>query len=260
MGVEWELVRSGPDAADHGALLLAGGANTAGSYGEVMGQPVLAGVRLIAATLPGHGGTPPPGDFSVENYARLAAQLAANNRCDVVVGFSMGASVALEMVTSQAFKGPVVLLGISLSVRDEPAFFRAIVRLGAVLGSLPSASLVKMSSVAVRAAHVSDERRSQMRAEFRRNDPHVLRHSLSSYLDYLGRYESPAERLCAADVPAWIVHADKGDGGLTDQERHTLEACPHTSLVTIPGTRYFLPDEEPERVAHVIADAVGQVR
>ena len=40
------------------------------------------------------------------------------------------------MVTSGAFAGPVVLLGISLSSKDEPAFFRAIIRMGSVLGSL----------------------------------------------------------------------------------------------------------------------------
>ena len=195
MGVDWELVRSGPDDGDHGVLLLPGGANAARSYSEVMAQPVLAGIRLVAATLPGHVGTPPPNDFSVENYARLAAELAAENDCDVVVGFSMGASVALEMAASGAFKGPLMPLGVSLSQRDEPAFFRAIVRLGAVLGGLPSAMLMRMTAVAVRGARVSDEHRAQMRADFRRNDPRVLRSGLRAYLEYLGEHESPAERL-----------------------------------------------------------------
>jgi pimeloyl-ACP methyl ester carboxylesterase len=116
-------------------LLLPGGLNTARSYAELMAQPALAGVRLVAVTLPGHGGTPPPGDLSIENYARLAAELAADLDCDVVVGFSIGASVALEMAASGAFPGPVVLLGASLSPQDEPAFLRAIDRLGVVLGA-----------------------------------------------------------------------------------------------------------------------------
>ena len=85
----------------------------------------------------------------------------------------------------------------------------------------------------------------------------VLRRGLRAYLEYLGRHESPADRLCAAGVPTWIVHAEKGDGGLTTQERRTLEACPRTNVITIPGTCYFLPDEEPQRVAEIIAKAVG---
>jgi len=260
MGVDWELVRSGPDAGEHGVLLLPGGANSARSYGEVMAQPALAGMRLVAATLPGHAGTPPPDDFSVENYAQLATELAADHDCDVVVGFSMGASVALEMVASGAFKGPLVLLGVGLSQRDEPAFFRAIVRLGAVLGGLPVAMLMRMTAIAVRTARVSDEHRTEMRADFRSNDPRVLRKGLSAYLEYLGAHESPADRLCDAGLPMWIVHAEKGDGGLTTEERRSLEACPHTSLITIPGTCYFLPDEEPQRVAEIIAEAVSQAR
>ena len=260
MGVDWELVRSGPDAAEHGVLLLPGGANAARSYSEVMAQPVLAGTRLVAATLPGNVGTPPPTDFSIENYARLAAELAANYKCGVVVGFSMGASVALEMAASRAFKGPLVLLGISLSARDEPAFFRAIVRLGTVLGSLPSATLMRMTAIAVRTARVSDAHRSQMRADFRSNDPRVLRSGLRAYLQYLDRHDSPAERLCDAGQRTWIVHAEKGDGGLTQDERQALQACPRMNLITIPGTSYFLPDEEPERVAQIIAEAISHAK
>lgn len=52
------------------------------------------------------------------------------------------------MAASGTFKGPLVLLGISLSERDEPAFFRAIVRLGTVLGGLPSAMLMRMTAIA----------------------------------------------------------------------------------------------------------------
>jgi hypothetical protein len=52
-----------------------------------------------------------------------------------------------------------------------------------------------------------------------------------------------------------VVHAKKGDGGLTSKERSTLQACPRTILVTIPGTSYFIPNEEPERVASPLIDA-----
>ena len=61
------------------------------------------------------------------------------------------------------------------------------------------------------------------------------------------------ETQCEAGVPAWVVHAEKGDGGLTDEERQTLEACPHVRLVTIPGHVFFLPNEIPERIAAGVA-------
>lgn len=74
---QWETLESGPADAERTVLLLPGGLNTARSYAELMAQPGLAGVRLVAVTLPGHGGTSPPEDFSIEHYARLAADSQA---------------------------------------------------------------------------------------------------------------------------------------------------------------------------------------
>ncbi len=102
----WDRREIGPGDAEHAALLLPGGMCTAVQYEELMAEPALAGVRLIAVTAPGMGGTPPPEDLGIENLARLTAQCAADLRCDVVVGFSMGANIALEMAGSGAFCGP----------------------------------------------------------------------------------------------------------------------------------------------------------
>src|SRR3954452_10704905 len=99
MDIEWELRESGPLDAEQTVLMLPGGMCSAGSYAEVMAEPALKDMRLVAATLPGQAGAPPPGDYSVENYARLTAELARTTSADVVVGFSMGATVAFEMVT-----------------------------------------------------------------------------------------------------------------------------------------------------------------
>jgi pimeloyl-ACP methyl ester carboxylesterase len=254
----WELRDAGPVDAEHTVLLLPGGLCSAGSYAEVMAEPALAGMRLVAATLPGHAGAPPPDDYSVENYARLATSLAKDVGACVVIGFSMGASVALEMVASGNFAGPVVLLGISLSPKDEAAFFRAIVKLGDVLGGLPSAVLAKGAASMVKRVPVSTERQNELRDDFRRNDSRHTRRALREYVRWLHKYDDPAERLCRAGVPTWVVHAEKGDGDLTDHERRVLEACPNVSLVTIPGAVFFLPNEVPDRIADCIVEAVRQ--
>jgi pimeloyl-ACP methyl ester carboxylesterase len=258
MDVEWELREAGPLDAEHTVLLFPGGMCSAGSYAELMAEPALATMRLVAATLPGHAGAPPPDDYSIENYARLAAELATKVGADVVVGFSMGASVALETVVSRGFTGPAVLLGISLSAEDEPAFFRAIVRLGSVLGTLPAAILAKGAASMVKRVPVTAERQGELREDFRKNVPQHMRLGLGEYVRWLHRHERPAERLCLAGVPTWIVHAEKGDGGLTDDERRTLEACPHVHLVTIPGRVFFMPNEVPKPIADVILEAVGR--
>jgi pimeloyl-ACP methyl ester carboxylesterase len=258
--VDWELREAGPVDAARTVLLLPGGMCSGGSYAEVMAEPALARMRLVAATLPGHAGAPPADDYSIENCARLTSELATKVGADVVVGFSMGASVALEMLASGGFTGPAVLLGISLSAEDEPAFFRAIVRLGSVLGGLPAAVLAKGAASMVKRTALPAERQSELREDFRNNVPQHVRQALREYLRWLHRHERPADRLCRAGVPTWIVHAEQGDGGLTDTERGTLEACPHAVLVTIPGAVFFLPNEAPERIADVILEAASHDR
>jgi hypothetical protein len=54
------------------------------------------------------------------------------------------------------------------------------------------------------------------------------------------------------------VHAEKGDGALTQHERAILKACPHVRVVTIPGHVFFLPNEVPERIADMIAEALAE--
>src|SRR5439155_9274178 len=167
--------------------------------------------------------------------------------------------VAVEMITSGNFTGPVVLLGVSLSSKDEPAFFRGIVHLTRVLCSLPCTVLAKGAASMVKRTALSAERRRGLREDFRKNVPQDAMRGLREYVGWLHRHERRAERLCRADVPTWIVHAEKGDGGLTEDERRTLEACPRTSVVTIPGAVFFLPNEASEPIAGVIVEAMERV-
>src|SRR4051794_34128988 len=205
VAVEWELREAGPVDAEGTVLLLPGGMCGAGSYAEVLAEPALAGMRMVAATLPGNAGAPPPEDFSIENYAGITSELAAKVGADVVVGFSLGATVALEMTASGAFTGPAVLLGISLSADDEPAFFRAIVALGNVLGGLPATVLAKAATTMVKRTELPPERKRELREDFAKNVPQQVKNVLREYLRLLRRHERPAERLCRTAIPTWIV-------------------------------------------------------
>jgi pimeloyl-ACP methyl ester carboxylesterase len=211
---------------------------------------------MVAATLPGHANTPAPEDYSIERAAQLAAALAEHVRADVVVGFSMGATVAYEMVVSGAWAGPLVLLGISLSLKDEPAFLRAMDRAAAVAGSLPFAAMRQMMGSMAKHLRVPEERRAELLADLRNNDPATMRQIFRGYLHELARDDQPAQRLCKTGEQIWIVHADKGDGGLTDDERRTLENCPTATVTRLPGTSWFLPCEEPAPIAELICKAL----
>ena len=75
---------------------------------------------------------------------------------------------------------------------------------------------------------------------------------IHAYLRYLDHYGSVASRLGEAGVPAWVVHGETGDGGITDDERRTLEAFALVTVITIPGGSFFMPNEEPALIAGLV--------
>jgi pimeloyl-ACP methyl ester carboxylesterase len=149
-----------------------------------------------------------------------------------VVGHSLGANVALEMVAAGEYAGPLVLLSPSFSRKDESKFPRALDHLGRVLGHLPFAMMLKIIGPAMKSS-LPPDRRDALIAELRKNDPRFLRRQTRQYLEYLDRHGSLAPRLCDSGVPAWVVFGEHDDIGLTDPERETLEACPDVTMVTI---------------------------
>jgi pimeloyl-ACP methyl ester carboxylesterase len=203
MQTAWELCEWGQPGAERTVLLLPGGMCSARSYLELAQQPSLSGLRLVAATMPGQAGAPSPSDYSLEAYGRMAAGLVAETGADVVVGFSMGANVALEMVEKKLFSGPTVLLGISLSLPDESAFFINVVRLSKVLGSLPLALMKMGVGSMVKKLPLPPDRQAELAADFRRNDTRDMRLALSEYLKWLKSGEDHAETLCRSGVPTW---------------------------------------------------------
>jgi pimeloyl-ACP methyl ester carboxylesterase len=253
----WELLIAGPEEANQTVLLLPGGANAARSFDLVMADPALSGVRLVATTLPGMAGAPIRGDVSVPALARRAGELAKEHACDAVVGFSHGATVALEMVLSGLFQGPVVLLGISLTTEDEARFFRAVVRASQKVGRWPMATLLRLLPLIVRTAKIPQPHKRELIEDLKQNIAADGLRASSEYLDYIAADTDYAARLVATGNPVWVVHAEKGDGGLTDAERATFQAAANVTLVTIPGSVFLLPDEAPQSTAAAIASALS---
>jgi len=251
-----QMMISGPDQGEHTALLIPGGFCTAAFYADLMDQPALAGIRLVAVTLPGHGGVPAPPDVSIEHLARMVAELAAEVGCDVVVGHSLGATVALEMAASAAFDGPIVLLTPAFSRRGESMIIRVADRLAAVLDRLPYVAMRSLLPRLVKDCPLPADRRAVLTAELARNDPAAMKRVVHEYLRYLDRHGSVAGRLANAGNPAWVVHGESGDGGLTFDERWLLQSEPAVRLVTIPGPSVLTANENPELVADLVLEAL----
>jgi pimeloyl-ACP methyl ester carboxylesterase len=252
----WELHETGPEGASQRVLLLPGALATWAFYEDLLAEPSIreSGVHFVATTVPGFGGTAAPDDVSMESYSRLASGLAADLVCDVVVGHSLGANVALEMVSAGEFSGPVVLLSPSFSRKDESIFPRALDRLSRVFGHLPYAFMLKLIGPAF-GSSLPPARREFLISELQNNDPRFVRTQTRSYLAYLDRHRSLARRFCDAGVRAWVVFGEKDDIGIAPDERELLTAAPNVTLVEIAETGHFALNQKPDEVAAIVLEA-----
>lgn len=255
---DWDLRESGPADARTTILLLPGGMCTGVFFEPIMQVLEGAPVRVVAATVPGFGGTPPPEDLSVEHYAALAGELAADVGATIAGGHSIGANVALEMVAGGAFAGPVLLLSPSFSREDEAKELAMLDRLGRVPVLGPLVWRVALTALPrSMAKHFPEERRADLAAGMSNNDQRFCRGCVSAYYAYLDAHGSVAPRLCRSGVTAYVVFGDNDEIGLTDEERAGLEACADVTLTTVADATHMLIVEQPERIAELILELAG---
>ena len=171
------------------------------------------------------------------------------------LGHSLGANVAIEMAAAGKFSGPLVLLSPSFSRKDESKFPRALDHLGRVLGHLPYAAMFKVIGPAMKSS-LPANRRDELVAELKKNDPRFVRRQTRRYLDYLDRYGSLVPRLCDSGVTARVVFGEHDDVRLADKERRKLDECPRTTVITISGAGHFTMNQEPRRVAELILEVI----
>jgi hypothetical protein len=57
MGERWQIRRAGAANAPHRVLMIPGGLCTTAFYADVMAEPAVAGLGMVAVTQPGFGPT-----------------------------------------------------------------------------------------------------------------------------------------------------------------------------------------------------------
>ncbi|MFD0345532.1 alpha/beta hydrolase [Kitasatospora aburaviensis] len=237
----WDVRESGPADAPQRVLLLPGALCSTAFFEDMMAAPPLAGapVRLIAATVPGYAGTAAPEDVSMENYAALAGAFAAEHGCTAVVGHSIGANIAMEMVAGGRFSGPVVLLSPTFSRPDESRALAVTNTLGHVpgLGGPVWSGMLRLAPKAL-ANEIPEHRRAALLADLQKNSAPFCRRAMAEYFAYLDRHGSLVPLLRDSGARARVIRGEHDDVGLTDEERTALEACPPSTCgwSRTPGT------------------------
>ena len=109
----------------------------------------------------------------------------------------------------------------------------------------------------VRPAKIPQPHKRELIEDLKQNKAGDAVRVSAKYLDYIAAERNYATQLAASSTTVWVVHAEKGDGGLTEAERATLESADNVTLVTVPGAVFLLPDEAPDQTAAVIAAALS---
>ena len=109
----------------------------------------------------------------------------------------------------------------------------------------------------VKKSALPPEQQGQLSADFVRTTSRDVRRALRAYLRWLHRDDNPARRLGAAGLPTWVVHAEKGDGALTPEERAEARVHPHVHVITLTGSVDFLPIERSADIAGAIVEALA---
>ena len=161
--------------------------------------------RFIAATPPGFGGRPAPDDLTVEHYASLAGDLAAELDADLVVGHSLGANHALEMVAAGYFYGtgrPALPDVLSRRTKKPTSDGSPACLAIPIVGRVPWMVFPHIIDSSFRGRLPAD-RHDELVAEMKRTDMQLCRRMVVAYFEYLDRrapLSRPAVRRGHADL------------------------------------------------------------
>ena len=232
---------------------------TAAFFAEMLEEGTLdgAGVKALATTPPGFGGNPAPDDFdfSIEGYAQMYEDFAAENSIDLIVGHSFSANVCIEIAARGNFRGPLMLLSPSLQAEDEEEDLRELYEAGKkpVVGSLVwlwlPTSFKKSFKGQLPEAHYDD-----LIAEMKRNPRHASRMQVDAFFAHVEKHGGIAERLAGAGSSAWLVRGDHDPIQDTAEEIAVIEAAPNVTRKTVPDAGHFSITDNPAAVNGLIVE------
>jgi 2-succinyl-6-hydroxy-2,4-cyclohexadiene-1-carboxylate synthase len=207
----------------------------------------------IAVALPGHGGGPVL-DTWEDNLNAVAGAISG---CQVVVGYSLGARVALGLVASGRI-GHGVFIGVNPGISDHERaqrreFDAAWTRLLRESGVVAFDEAWSQQPLFATQARVDPEKRAARRARRIQHDPEQLARSLevmglANMPDYWSAVPAHRDRIAliaGADDPKYVAIS----AGLPAKSFETIAACGHDPTL-----------EQPRELAAAIARAVERLR
>lgn len=205
----------------------------------------LAGRRVLAVVLPGHGGSPPPAAATVPDAARAVLELADALAVERVVvgGHSMGGAIALTLALAHPDRvAGLVLVSTGARLRVAPAILE-----GTAAGPVPPDAADAVAAVSFAASAPPDTLAAFAR-ELVATAPGVL-HGDFAACDRFDVMDRVAEIRC----PALVLCGDEDRLTPPKYARYLAERLGGARLVVVPGAGHMLPLERPAACADALA-------
>ena len=236
-----------PDAPAPALLLLHGAAGSHLVWPGALRR--LAGTRVLALDLPGHGRSAPPGRRTIAHYsAAVAGFIAALGLPEVVLaGHSMGAAIALTVALEPpaALRGLVLLsAGPRLRVNDT--------LLG---GGLADFEAVANFIVEYGFAAAPDELRRKTQLAI------LDTGATTTYGDFLAcsRFDARAQ-LAGVHLPALVIGGSEDRLVPPRQADALADGLPHARRARLDGAGHFVMLERPEETAALVPGFLADLR
>jgi len=261
----WSFVERVPPRVSHRALLFPGLLLTDFIYADMLADPSLddAGVALAAVNPPGFRGQPvPPGfDYSMESYADLVEELAANEGADVLVGHSLFGNVLIEVAARGRYRGKLVLISPSLYRQAEGSDTRTLDSLSRVpVVAQATWALAYMAMDSIMKPYFTEEKKDRLPkavAEAKMTSRPGARQLLLSLFRGIDKHQDLTARLASTNIPTWYIRGEQDNIGFCDEVRAKLAASPKVKIRDVPGSRHMVMIDRPQDVLAVIREAIG---
>ena len=258
-GLRWHVQTLGAGPA---LLLLHGSGGATHTWRDLL--PLLAErFAVVAPDLPGHGFTTRPAAERLSLDAMASDLRALLDTLDVapagIVGHSAGGALALRLAADRA---PRAVVGINAALTPPNALFSfAAPALQAVVGSglvgeltaaLADSELAFDTLMRSTGSRISAEQRALYRA-FARSSDHA-----GAVMTMFSRWDlaSLGRRLPEMHTPVTLVVGDRDGWVRPSEAERVARRLPDARVVTLAGAGHLAHEEQPERTAAIVADAL----
>jgi pimeloyl-ACP methyl ester carboxylesterase len=277
---EWEITLHGRRviyrvAGQGPAVVLIHGMLNSSSHWQEVSQLLAENHTVIAPDLIGHGDSAAPrGDYSLGAHAASIRDLLAAIGIEraTIVGHSLGGGVAMQFFYQfpQRVERLVLVSSGGLGREVSPVLRTA---------ALPGMSLLlsltihpgllarmrgageRLSTRGVRAGVFLQAIARALRPLENADARQAFLHTLRAVIDVRGQRVGATDRLGLLEtMPTLIVWGERDRTIPIEHGRLAHEAIPHSSFRTLPGVAHFPHLEDPQALARVLREFIGQTQ